>query len=180
MEEQGKLFEKTKEEKIVELYSNLQMYSKIITHFGNPESKIMFLGEAPVQSHVDSDSSSCFKFDTDLQQKTKSGSVIIKVFEKLNLKIPDFYWDNLYKIPIEKINDSNRQLFHEIMEREIDIVDPDVIICMKANVFEIVKTLGIGVNIDIKRIYHPSYVNRGGISFDNYLIKFKKILENGN
>ena len=176
MERQTSLIKKSsKEEQLKELFSNLDMYSKIIVGFGNINSKIMFLGIAPMQSHMDSSSKSCFKFDEDVEVNAKSGAVLIKVFKKLNLKIEDYFWDNIFKIPIEKV--TNRQLFCDIMGREIDILKPDMIITLGNECYNIVKSLDINVNIICKKIIHPGFLLRGGITFDRYLEGCQGILK---
>ncbi len=170
MDIQKKLIpDKTKEEKILQLFSNLRMYDKIVIHYGNVNSKIMIIAEAPMAEHTyNSDSNSIFCFDLNnhnpVDKNFKSGDVIIKIFNDLHLLVTDFYWTNAYKIPIEDV--SNKELFHSILEKEIDIVDPVKIICLGANAYSIATKLNINVNIAIEKLYHPAYILRN--NFQNY------------
>ena len=179
-EKQLRLNDKSKEELLRDLYcKRLSNYSKIITYFGNVNSKIMILGLAPVQEHLDSDSKSAFKFDLSLQQETKSGSIIIKVFKELDLDIKDYFWNNCYKIPIEIAAKTQEQkiIFQKLLEDEIEIIEPDTIICLGTVSFDFVKSLDIDVNINIKYIMHPAYVLRGGITISNYVNYWKNAME---
>lgn len=171
-EKQLRLTDKSKSEMLESLYKKrLSNYSKIITYFGNFDSKVMILGLAPVQAHVESDSHSAFKFDVSLSQDSRSGSVLIKVFRELDLNINNFFWNNCYKVPVEIATKTQEQkiIFQKILEDEIEIIEPDTIICLGTDCFDIVKSLNIDVNINIKYIMHPAFVLRGGISFENYV-----------
>ena len=174
MERQKDLIEMSpKDDQLNLLYKNLK-YNKLITFFGNVESKVMIIGLAPVQSHIDSDSKSCFKFDIDLNQDNKSGGVLIKIFKEFNLKITDFFWNNVYKIPIESITEyTEYTIFHEILEKEISLINPTKIICLGSDSFKVVKNLNIGVNINIIKVFHPAYLLRNAITFDEMLINYK-------
>jgi hypothetical protein len=153
----------------------LKEYPKTITHYGNIKSPTLILGLAPMKKHLlNSPSSRCFKFDIDLNQESKSGGVLIKVFKELNLDIRDFFFDNVYKVPLEMVE--NKELFHNLLEKEIDLLNPNKIICLGNDVYNIVKSLDVGVNIEIKKIWHPAFVLRGGVSFNNYLNKFRTLL----
>lgn len=179
-ETQTTLYKRNKLEELEYLiHKTLSDYNKIISYYGNVNSHTIILGLAPMRDHLyNSQSYRCFKFDIDLNQTTKSGGVLIKVFKELNLNLKDYFFDNLYKIPVEMVED--KTIFHNLLEKEIDLLNPSKIICLGSDVYAIVKNLDIGVNIEIKKIFHPSYILRGGVSFSDYLNKFKKFLKNEN
>lgn len=174
---------KTKKDELHSLFSNLSMYDKKVLSFGNENSKIIFLAESPMKDHCyNSNSDTIFKFDLNhkkLKEKLfeyKSGDILIKVFKELNKKIEDFYWTNAYKIPIEDVK--NLRLFSDILEKEIEIIDPDMIICLGYNAEAALKKLDINVNIEIKKIWHPAYISRNGFTnYNEYLEQWRKIFK---
>lgn len=173
MERQESLISINKKESLRELFFILD-YEKLISYFGNVNSSIMILGLAPVMSHYTSDSQMCFKFDTQLDSKNnKSGGVLIKVFNELNIQIKDFYFDNVYKVPLEIVRNSS--LFITLLNKEISIIRPSKIICLGVDVFNVVKNLKLN-DIKVERIEHPAFVLRGGMKIDNYIKKWEKIL----
>jgi len=174
MEKQIDLFHKNEKDRLSDLYStSMKEYKKIIGYFGNLKASIMCIGLAPQINHLKSNSNSIFAFDINLNQTTHSGGVICRVFKELDLKIEDYFWSNLYKIPVEDVVD--KEVFKDMIKGEINIIFPSVIVCLGSEVYNIISKLNLPFSIDIKKIHHPAYFLRGGISFNKYVEQWRKI-----
>ena len=178
MESQKSLFtnNKNKREMIDKsknfLFSN---YSKIISEFGNLDSKILILGISPVESHYNSESNSCFAFDISTSQTEKSGGVLCKTFDRLGIKIDEVLWDNLYKTPESLLDESSKMIARRYMENFISIINPVIIICLGNDCETIVRKLRINENVIIRKVLHPGAVLRNFYTLQEYYVNWARL-----
>ncbi|MEK6884209.1 MAG: uracil-DNA glycosylase family protein [Nanoarchaeota archaeon] len=184
METQIHLTERTekqeKEKILIKMMNDFMInnqYSKIIRYYGNVNSKIFILGEAPVSVHLNSTSKCVFAFDDEsYDKKGRSGEVILKVFSDLNVKISDYFFDNAFKIPTEDLTEDEIQVHIDLLIKEINIVSPNKIICLGNDVFNIVKDLNLDYNI--VKLQHPAYIIRNNYTnYAEYLEAWRKELK---
>jgi len=177
---QQKLFKKTNEDKRGKLSSLLNEfmqdnhYSKIIKYFGNLNSKTLILGESPVQNHVSNPKSQCcFCFDINSTEVVDnlSGSVLIKVFKELGLSIKDYFWANVYQLPIESLSKEEKELHEKLLINIINTLDISRIIVLGRNAESVIKRLDLDITVDF--IYHPGYCVRNS----NYYSRYKMMWE---
>jgi len=174
MEEQTQLIKSntTNEEQISELQDEMfKHYHKIIHEYGDYNSKIMILGISPVNKHYNSDSNCVFAFDKSINQTSYSGGVLCKVFKELGIEIYDVFFDNIFKVPENKI--INRDVHINYMKKIIEIMNPKIIICLGTTCFNLVDKFPM--NITIKKIVHPAAILRNFYSQEEYLNTWKKL-----
>ena len=156
-------------------------YKKIVTGYGNKNSKLMIIGESCVMSHYNNPKSyKCFCFDinSDRVVDNKSGSILIRVFNEQGIEINNFYWTNVFKIPFELLeNDEEKSKHYTLLQYEINLISPDIIICLGTNAYNIVKDNIKLYDAKLKRIYHPAYYSRNPHRFSEYIEKWRNILK---
>jgi uracil-DNA glycosylase family 4 len=156
--------------------------NKAVFGQGNPNSKIMFIGEAPGR-------------EEDLQGKPfvgRSGELLTKMIENvLNLKRDEIYISNIIKCHPPRNRDPEIEEIESCIPyliKQIDIIKPKIIVTLGRIAFKyllnnetpITKARGnLYTFKDIKVIptYHPSYLLRNQIKKKEAFIDFKLIKE---
>ena len=156
-------------------FQSFSNYSKIISEYGNYESKVLILGISPTKDHYGSDSFSSFAFDINLNQTQKSVGVICKVFARLGLNISDFFWDNIYKVPEDMLTNESKITHINYLKSFIQIINPKLIVCLGTECETIVNSLKLKVDIRVKKCYHPGAHLRGYYDFDEYCLNWKRL-----
>ena len=168
--------EKTNEEQIEDLKETMfKDFNKIIFEYGNYDSKIIILGISPVEKHYNSDSNCVFAFDKDLHQTNFSGGVLCKLFSELGINIYDVFWDNIYKIPEDMLTEETKKLNIEYIQRIIEIMKPEIIVCLGNNSESVIHKLQLEKSIKTRKIFHPATVVRGFYSQEEYNKMWKKL-----
>jgi len=178
MDEQKSLFPdvKSRGERIFELkeyYFTDEV--KIIADFGDYDSKILILGISPVQTHYASNSKSCFAFDISTEQTERSGGVLCRVFERLGIRVEDVLWDNIYKFPLELLDEAAKENNIKYIEEFIKIIKPTMIIVLGNDCESVVNKLKIDNSIKIRKVMHPAVVCRGFYTFEEYYKNWERL-----
>ena len=167
---------RTKQERIEQLkkkyFSN---FSKIISEFGNLNSKILILGISPVLTHYSSSSHACFAFDINTNQTEKSGGILCKTLQKLSFIPEELLFDNIYKVPENNLTYYTKKLSYEYMQSFIKIIQPKIIVCLGNDTETVVNKLQINDNIVVKKCLHPGAHLRGFYTFEEYLRNWQRL-----
>lgn len=160
---------------LFELFIDNSKYRKLITYYGNVNSEIVILAESPKLNHYNSESNSIFCFDLkDFNQKGRSGEVILKVFKDLKLDYNNYYFDNIYKIPIENLKNSQEKKLHiDLLKKELEIISPDLIICLGNTTYDAIKNENISYKII--KLKHPASLQYNSMrDYPEYLNDWRK------
>ena len=147
-------------------------YSKLVIGYGNVNSRTMIIGESCVKQHYENPKSSkCFCFDlNDSEPGIRSGGILIKIFKDLHLKIADYYWTNVFKIPVESIKTDSERCEHiGLLLKEIKIINPVKIIVMGTKAREALEGVLVSKDYIVKHIFHPAYYVRNPTLYYKYL-----------
>jgi DNA polymerase len=100
-----------------------QKRTHIVFGEGNPDARLMFIGEAPGR-------------EEDVQARPfvgEAGMLLTRLIEKMGLKREDVYIANIVKCrpPMNRDPEKDEiQLCREFLERQIDIIRPDIIMSL--------------------------------------------------
>lgn len=166
-----------KQQNLELLFNKYFNTKRIIKYFGNINSNIMILAESPVQNHLKSSSNSIFALDDEtFNQSGHSGSVILRIFKDLNLDYRNFFFDNVFKLPIETLSIEEKINQLNLLIQEIKIISPKLIICLGENTYSYLNNLNL--NYKIKKLQHPAYIIRKHFTnYNEYLNKWRVILD---
>lgn len=135
--------------------------------------KYMIVGLAPGRKKIDR---TLFSFDNEYSFKEGSGKILFKCLDILNIKSCS-HITNLIKCTTPKddkfINDDVTLCINSFLKNEIEIIQPKKIIVLGNKTKEIFENQ---CNYKFHYIYHPSYILRGFMKFDDYISTFKEIL----
>lgn len=165
--------------RLAELFTKFKQHnniSRLITKYGSIDSKIVFLAESPMAMHYAS-SGSIFCLDLeDYNQAGKSGEVILKIFKDLKLDINDYYFDNVFKVPIESVAAGEYSTHLDLLVQELNVIEPKVIVCLGNTAFELVSKLNL--DYAVIKLYHPAYILRSGwTKYNSYLNSWKEVFD---
>jgi len=139
--------------------------NNIVFGSGNINSKIVFVGEAPGKNED----------EQGLPFVGRSGKLLTDIIEKgMKLKRNDVYICNVIKCrPPNNRNPSKKEIFNceSYLEKQLNLINPDVIIALGLHAgntllkqdLKMKEMLGNWYkynNIDLRVIYHPSYLLR--------------------
>ncbi|MCL4361725.1 uracil-DNA glycosylase [Candidatus Dependentiae bacterium] len=156
--------------------------TKVVFGAGNPDSKIMFIGEAPGAKED----------ELGLPFVGRSGQLLTRALNKLNVQRDDVFITNIVKcrppnnrlpLPIESTTCKSILLFNQIK-----IIRPKIICTLGSHalnslydkVFQITKCRGKQHEFDgivVIPTYHPAYVLRNPVSGKHFLEDIKCALE---
>lgn len=159
---------------LLEDFKKKNNYSKVIKYYGNTNSKIVILAESPTEKHLkETLSESIFCFDLkDFDQTRKSGEVVLKIFKDLGLNYNDYFFDNIFKLPIINLTDEEKNNHLELMKKELELLKPTLILTLgyvtRSYLYDLM--VKYRLNYNVINIYHPSFILRSNYNnYDNYL-----------
>ena len=94
----------------------------VLFGYGNPNSKIMFIGDEPSSSED----------EIGLNYVGKSGELLVKMIENvLNITKEDVYYTTLVKCKsINGLNNSNIETCHDYLLKQIELIKPKLIVAL--------------------------------------------------
>jgi len=125
--------------------------------------KYVFIGEAPSKSRLPPEQNVYYNTLTRIYTQGKN-CLLFRILSHIVFGNENWY-TNIFKFPVfpeEKINDVRLDFSLELLEKEINLLNPEVIICLGNFVYEKIVYSDMFKNYQIKKIYHPSYVMRQG------------------
>lgn len=143
----------------------LKSRTNIVFGEGNPDSRLIFIGEAPGR-------------EEDLQARPfvgDAGMLLTRLIEKMGFKREDVYIANIVKCRPPMNRDPEKDEIERcrgFVERQIEIIDPDVIMCLgRISAQTLIGNVGVKITairgkfFDYKGIplmptFHPAYLIR--------------------
>jgi len=150
----------------------LYPYGKPTFGYGNLNSPIVFIGEAPGKNGC---GTTGIPFTRD-----KSGRFYNRCLNLLNLKLEDIYTTNIVKCcPLNNRKPTIEEVknCYPFLYREIQIIKPALIVALGRTAEWAIKNLKPKIKIPHRFLYHPAYILRIGGSIEEYTRKMEKLIK---
>lgn len=135
--------------------------------------RIMVVGQSPSS-------------DRELDEKRPTlrdsdGAILFnRILKELKLNVDDFYHTNLIKCTsreVEGKEGSADNCFPFFLEQEIEQVNPEIIIALGTKVYGYLKSKDINKKFDLREVYHPAFILRGGYLKGGHTVTEKEYAE---
>ena len=130
--------------------------NRYIEPYGDRSARFAVVGEGPVDAHPDESTAA---FGLDISPRVRSGKVLERVFEELDVSMDDVYFTNVFKCVNERPDECARALRRELRGfGKVLVLGNAAADAMEAG----------GLEFD-RQLWHPAYILRNDARFLEYV-----------